>query len=89
MISNPTAPSVLAGPPGDCCFSKGVKHTGTPVGRIETIGEVPTYITEPSSQSNQSNNAGPKKVILFMADIWGPFSINAKLVQDYFAENGK
>ncbi|THU90358.1 alpha/beta-hydrolase [Dendrothele bispora CBS 962.96] len=79
--------AVLAGPPDDCCFSKGVKHTGTPVGRTETIGGVPTYVSEPSAES-QSNSTGAKNVILFMSDIWGPFSDNAKLLQDYFAENG-
>ncbi|THU90359.1 alpha/beta-hydrolase [Dendrothele bispora CBS 962.96] len=84
MTSNP---AVLAGPPGDCCFSKGVKHSGTPVGRTETIGGVQTYVSEPSQ--SQSNNAGTaKNVILFMSDIWGPFKENAQLLQDYFAENG-
>ncbi|KAK7448134.1 hypothetical protein VKT23_013893 [Stygiomarasmius scandens] len=79
-----TTPAVLAGPPGDCCFSKGVKHSGTPVGRRETIGGVPTYVSEPKSQSGTST----KTVILFMSDIWGPFGNNSMLIQDYFAENG-
>jgi len=80
-----TTPAVLAGPPGDCCFSKGVKHSGTPVGRRETIGGVPTYVSEPKSQSGTSST---KTVILFMSDIWGPFGNNSMLIQDYFAENG-
>ncbi|KAF5346651.1 hypothetical protein D9758_013199 [Tetrapyrgos nigripes] len=76
--------TVLAGPPDDCCFSRGVKHSGTPVGRRETIAGVPTYISEPPSEAQSDG----KKVILFMSDIWGPFGNNAMLVQDYFAANG-
>ncbi|KAK7453543.1 hypothetical protein VKT23_011823 [Stygiomarasmius scandens] len=75
---------VLAGPPGECCFSKGVKFEGTPVGKIVQIADVPTYVSEPSSGSQ----SGPKKVILFLPDVHGPFFDNTKLVQDYFAENG-
>ncbi|TFK38809.1 Alpha/Beta hydrolase protein [Crucibulum laeve] len=72
---------LLAGPPGDCCV-KGVKHTGDPVGKTITIADVPTYISEPGS------SAGSKKVLLFLADVYGPFFVNAQLLQDYFASNG-
>ncbi|OAX37884.1 alpha/beta-hydrolase [Rhizopogon vinicolor AM-OR11-026] len=71
----------LASAPAACCFS-GVKHTGTPVGRIEDLGGIQTYISEPPS------SAATQKVILFLADIWGPLFINNKLLQDYFASCG-
>lgn len=73
--------AVLAGPPGDCCFS-GVKHSGEPTGRTIDIGGLSTYITEPKSGQ-------AKGIILFFADIYGPFYLNNQLLQDYFAENGE
>ncbi|KAJ3516032.1 hypothetical protein NLJ89_g1379 [Agrocybe chaxingu] len=73
---------VLAGPPGDCCL-QGVKHFGDAVGKTVTIADVETYVTEPPA-----NTTGPKRVILFFADVWGPFHNNAKLLQDYFASHG-
>lgn len=81
-MSTSTESPVLAGPPGDCCVT-GVKHTGEPVGKTITIAGVPTYISEPTSKQS-----GSKKVILFFADVWGPFFVNAQLLQDYFASQG-
>ena len=75
--------TLLAGPLGDHCV-EGVKHTGTPVGKIVKIANVETYVSEPPA-----NTTGPKKVILFFADVFGPFFVNAKLLQDYFASNGE
>lgn len=69
----------LASAPGSCCFS-GVKHIGTPVGRVEDLGGIPTYISDPP--------AATQKVILFLADVWSPLFVNNKLVQDYFASCG-
>ncbi|CAA7266419.1 unnamed protein product [Cyclocybe aegerita] len=73
---------VLAGPPGDCCL-QGVKHFGGAIGKTVIIADVETYITEPPA-----NTTGLKKVILFFADVWGPFHNSAKLLQDYFASHG-
>lgn len=73
--------AVLAGPPGDCCF-QGVKHSGNPVGKTIDIAGISTYVVEPSS-GDQS-----KGIILFFADVFGPFYVNNQLLQDYFAENG-
>jgi len=81
-MSTSTESPVLAGPPGDCCV-QGVKHTGVPVGRIETIAGVQTYISDPPT-----NTTGPTKVVLFFSDIYGAFFENAKLLQDYFASHG-
>lgn len=77
-----TSPT-LAGAPGDCCF-QGVKHTGTPVGKSIDIASVPTYISEPLTKGAD----GQQKIILFFADVYGPFFLNNQLLQDYFAENG-
>jgi len=74
--------TLLAGPLGDHCV-EGVKHVGTPVGKITKIANIDTYVSEPPP-----NTTGPKKVILFFADVFGPFFENAKLLQDYFASNG-
>ncbi|KAF9042324.1 Alpha/Beta hydrolase protein [Panaeolus papilionaceus] len=76
-----TESPVLAGPPGDCCV-RGVKHTGEPVGSKKTIAGVETYVSNPPSSS------GTKKVVLFFADVFGPFYVNAQLLQDYFASRG-
>lgn len=69
----------LASAPGSCCFT-GVKHTGTPVGRVEDLGGIQTYISDPPAPT--------QKVILFLADVWSPLFINNKLIQDYFASCG-
>lgn len=70
----------LALAPGDDCF-RAVQHVGEPKGSIETIANVETYIATPSGE--------PKGIIIFYADVYGPMYINNKLIQDYFAEQGK
>lgn len=72
---------ILASAPAACCFT-GVKHTGTPIGRIDDLGGMQTYISEPPS------SVATQKVILFLADIWGPLFVNNQLLQDYFASCG-
>jgi hypothetical protein len=75
--------TTLAGPPSSCCWT-GFKHTGTPEGRVEPLGGLDTYIAETPAAA-----AGPhKKVLLFFSDVYGPFFINNKLLQDYFASSG-
>lgn len=80
-----TASPALAGPLGDHC-AQGVQHTGTPVGRVETIAGVETYISDPPTGSTVSGE--PPKVVLYFADIFSPLFINSKLLQDYFAAHG-
>ncbi|KAF8186793.1 Alpha/Beta hydrolase protein [Pholiota molesta] len=80
-MSTSTSPAI-AGPISDHC-AQGVKHTGEAVGRVETIAGVETYISDPPA-----GTPGPKKVILYFADIFSPLFINAKLLQDYFASQG-
>ena len=79
-----TQSQVLAGPPGDCCL-KGVKHFGNPSGEIITIAGIQTYISKPPPAKDSSQD---KKIILFLADVYGPFFINAQLLQDYYASQG-
>jgi len=83
-MSTSTESPVLARPPGDCC-TKGVKHFGNPVGKIITIADVPTYLSEPPANVHSE---GSKKVVLFFADIFGPLYVNARLLQDYYASHG-
>lgn len=86
MATSTTSP-LLAGTFGDCCFVASVKHEGDPTGRIETIADFQTYIADPPASSTTST--GPKKVVLFFADVYGPFVNTTKLLQDYYASNGK
>ena len=76
--------AVLAGPPGDCCV-KGVKHSGEPSGEAITIAGIQTYISKPPQAKEGLHD---KKIILFLADVFGPFYINAQLLQDYYASHG-
>ncbi|KAF8798403.1 alpha/beta-hydrolase [Phlegmacium glaucopus] len=80
-----TESPVLAGPPGECCI-QGVKHSGEPTGKTITIADVQTYISEPPAKSASSQDK--KKIILYFADVYGPFYINAQLLQDYYASHG-
>ncbi|KAG8214444.1 hypothetical protein J3R82DRAFT_9467 [Butyriboletus roseoflavus] len=77
-------PTTLAGPPNACCWT-GIKHTGTPEGRTEPLGGLETYISEPPANAASEPH---KKVLLFLADAYGPLFINNKLLQDYFASQG-
>jgi len=79
-----TQSPVLAGPPGDCCL-KGVKHFGDPTGETITIAGVQTYISKPPPAKDSLHD---KKIILYLADVFGPFYINAQLLQDYYASHG-
>ena len=82
MIS--TKSPVLAGPPGECCV-QGVKHFGEPSGETITIAGIPTYISKPSGATQSAHD---KKIILYLADVFGPFYINSQLLQDYYASYG-
>lgn len=65
----------------DCCI-KGFKHTGNPSGKIIKLADLQTYLAEPTTSATQ----GPKKVLLFLSDVYGSLQINAKLLQDHFAQ---
>ncbi|KAJ7773661.1 Alpha/Beta hydrolase protein [Mycena maculata] len=74
--------ATIAHPHCEDCF-KGVKHSGTPVGKTVTIADVPTYVSDPPAGAS-----GTKKVVLFFSDVYGPLFLNNQLVQDYFASQG-
>lgn len=74
----------LAGPLEDCCFTS-VKHSGIPLGRSISFANVPTYVSDAQSRTQD----GLKKIILFFSDVYGPFYLNNQLLQDYFASHGK
>ena len=83
----PTQSTVLAGSPGDCCL-KGVKHSGEPSGETITIAGIQTYISKPPPAKDSSHDNLDKKIILYFADVYGPFYLNAQLLQDYYASQG-
>ncbi|KAK0471283.1 Alpha/Beta hydrolase protein [Armillaria novae-zelandiae] len=74
---------ILAGGLGECCFTA-VRHEGAPAGKVVTISGVPTYVSEPQT----AKTVDKTKVVLFLADVYGPLYINNQLVQDYFASQG-
>ncbi|KZT25121.1 alpha/beta-hydrolase [Neolentinus lepideus HHB14362 ss-1] len=63
------------------CIS-GVRHQGTPEGKIETIGGVESYVATPTVDYPKN------KVILFLTDVFGYYLDNNKLLADDFAKNG-
>jgi len=71
---------VLAAPSGECCL-KAVQHKGTATGQAETIFNIKTYVSG-------SKESGSKQILLYYADVYGPFFINGQLVADYFASRG-
>ncbi|KAI6139814.1 Alpha/Beta hydrolase protein [Pisolithus tinctorius] len=64
----------------DCI--KGIRHEGTPEGKIEEIGGVRCYVGTPSGEYNG------EKAVLFLPDVFGIDFINAQLLVDDFARNG-
>jgi len=70
----------LAKPSGDQCF-QAVKHEGTAVGVTEVIGGAKCYVGYPPDKKTD-------KIILFFADVYGPWYLNNQLLVDFFAEQG-
>ncbi|THH00654.1 hypothetical protein EW026_g1919 [Hermanssonia centrifuga] len=60
----------------------GVRHEGTPEGKVEQIGGVDCYIATPSVEYPTD------KVILYIPDVFGIQLVNHKLQADDFARNG-
>ena len=63
-----------------CCIS-GAVHSGTPSGREDTIGGLPTYISEPSDGSTS-------KTVVFVTDVFGWKFQNVRLLADNYAKAG-
>ncbi|KAI0721211.1 Alpha/Beta hydrolase protein [Fomitopsis betulina] len=73
--------ATIARAPGDCCI-KTVEHSGTARGTTEKIAGIDTYVARPAELGEK------RKVILFFADVYGPFFLNSQLIMDYWASNG-
>lgn len=73
--------STIARSPGQCCI-KTVEHTGTARGTIEKVADINTYVARPANL-NES-----RRIILFFADVYGPFFLNSQLIMDYWASHG-
>jgi dienelactone hydrolase len=65
---------------GACCLS-GFVHSGTPTGREETVGGLPTYVAEPADKSKA-------KTVIFLVDIFGWKGKNVRLLADNYAKAG-
>lgn len=78
-------PIPLAANVSDCCVA-GFQHAGTPTGSTVQIAGLPTYIASPAPSANTD---AARKVILFLADIYGPQHLNNQLIQDFFATKGE
>ncbi|KAI9573852.1 dienelactone hydrolase [Boletus coccyginus] len=63
------------------CVS-GVRHEGTPEGKVEVINGVKTYVATPTVDYPKD------KAILFLPDVFGIELVNAQLLADDFARNG-
>lgn len=63
-----------------CCLS-GKVHEGTPVGKVEKVGDLETYISAPKDGSKA-------KTIIFIVDIFGWEFKNARLLADNYAKAG-
>ena len=65
---------------GACCLS-GAVHSGTPSGREDTIGGLPTYVAEPTDKSTS-------RTVVFLVDIFGWKFKNVRLLADDYAKAG-
>lgn len=63
-----------------CCLS-GAIHHGTPAGRVDTIGGLQTYISEPAGGQKA-------KSVIFICDLIGWDFTNIRLLADQYAKHG-
>ncbi|MCJ1477886.1 hypothetical protein MMC13_006559 [Lambiella insularis] len=66
--------------PAQCC-TVGVKHEGTPTGKLDTIEGVEVYIARPQDPH-------PSIALLLITDVIGHRFNNAQLIADQYAANG-
>ncbi|KAF2834988.1 hypothetical protein M501DRAFT_999526, partial [Patellaria atrata CBS 101060] len=71
---------MASNPPGACCYA-GVKHEGSSVGEINSLGDVRTYYSYPKDGSTEN-------AILILTDVIGIDFINPQLIADQLAANG-
>jgi dienelactone hydrolase len=68
---------MASNPPGKCCY-QGVRHEGTPTGKLSQLGDFEIYtVGEPSEHG-----------IIVITDVLGHKFNNAQLIADQYAANG-
>lgn len=75
------------------CCAEGFEHSGTPVGKVIKIGNIPTYysrakITSTSSTSVTSDDSYSSRVLVIATDVFGYELVNVRLVADRYAALG-
>ncbi|KAI0328449.1 hypothetical protein GY45DRAFT_1254953 [Cubamyces sp. BRFM 1775] len=79
-------PVPLTGPLGKCCTRT---HSGVARGTVELIAGLATYVARPRPAPEGEEGRGKEtRAILYLADVFGPLYINAKLAMDYWAAHG-
>lgn len=63
------------------CFT-GIVHEGTPVGRVETIHGLPTYVAGTTSETE------PEGIIVIISDAFGWDLLNSRILADAYAKRG-
>ena len=63
---------------GDCC--SGTIHAGEPAGRVETLHDLPCYISDPP------DHAAPTGVIVIIPDAFGWELPNSRILADAYAK---
>jgi putative IMPACT (imprinted ancient) family translation regulator len=63
------------------CFT-GTVHEGTPVGRVETIHGLPTYVAGTTSETE------PEGIIVIISDAFGWDLLNSRILADAYAKRG-
>jgi len=72
---------MASNPPAQCC-TVGVKHEGQPTGKTIKIGDIETYVAEPTGKTIHKDTA-----ILYLPDVIGIWQ-NSQLMADQYAANG-
>lgn len=62
---------------GPCCFT-GSEHPGTPLGRVETVYDLPTYISDPEGEA--------KALVVIIPDAFGWDFKNLRILSDVYAK---
>ncbi|KAK5940229.1 hypothetical protein PMZ80_007649 [Knufia obscura] len=66
-----------------CCLSGQLHNHATPTGSVKTIGDLSTYVAEPSPDQNIN-----PKTLIFLVDIFGYELPNTRLLADEYAKQG-
>jgi hypothetical protein len=86
QMASPSPSTTLAEHPRHCCIQS-VRHTGTPIGSIETLAGTNTYITRDDPRRGDQDKY--QQILFYFSDVFGPLYVNNQLLMDYFASRGK